>query len=406
MPRQYPRIAIQAIKLNSSPFEGVSYTPQQEDMSLLANSLKTNRELNMRAAESIGGIDNAATTLYEKVGDDLEARQWIDDKLTSAKEYVNNHISNGDYTLAINAANQLGKSFATDPTFQNLQAYKTQRDNWLKSLDSEGISPITKKRLLEENPYNFEDASTGNRFEGSTVYKDIDIRSLVQSTAEKLITPDVISTSTKTSTSNTSSKGGSSHANEKSHALTEVTADEILGLLKQRISEEPALRETLQQKYADIRYLFDDAYNKMSDESLSQFDRNTAKETYEKYASLYYGETNNGGKPDPVSFEEFLQRTVYNELGLKASAYKKETTATVTSDSTTSYGGGGGSDNPRSPQQPNNTPTPTNGAGVIRTRGTGVGGYGSGGSGTGGFGTGGFGRIGNAVTTVRSILGQ
>lgn len=189
-------------------FQGTVYTPQQEDMSLLANSMRQLEERQRTAAEKASAMDLAFANVRSKLHQDKETMAWFDNYVNKYKNKVDSYARIGDYGNAINAAIRLAGEARNDA---GLEARIRANEEY------EEIDKIQKARVREgkisQNTYDWWKATKGYKFDelkddngnviGGTLatkdsepLDDLDIVTL-SAQAFKLITPQKGSTTNK-----------------------------------------------------------------------------------------------------------------------------------------------------------------------------------------------------------------
>lgn len=189
-------------------FQGTVYTPQQEDMSLLANSMRQLEERQRTAAEKASAMDLAFANVRSKLHQDKETMTWFDNYVNKYKNKVDSYARIGDYGNAINAATRLAGESINDA---GLQARLRANEEY------EEIDKIQKARVREgkisQNTYDWWKATKGYKFDeikddsgnvigGNLTTKDsepLDDLDIVTLSAQafKLITPQKGSTTNK-----------------------------------------------------------------------------------------------------------------------------------------------------------------------------------------------------------------
>ena len=113
MPTQ-PRMSLQTIQFNPTPFQGVGFQAVAPEVSILANSLGKieERENNLMQQRSVvrQALGEARNQLYASADNNA----FIDKKVREIEDNINSFVALGDLSGAINAATDMGSKLATD----------------------------------------------------------------------------------------------------------------------------------------------------------------------------------------------------------------------------------------------------------------------------------------------------
>ena len=114
MPTQ-PRMSLQTVAFNPTPFQAVTFTPQAADTSILAHSFDTIAQREKEASEKLGAMDTTFSQLRAKLHQDPETLKWFDDYTNAQKTKVKNYVDNYDFSTAINKAVELAGETLNNP---------------------------------------------------------------------------------------------------------------------------------------------------------------------------------------------------------------------------------------------------------------------------------------------------
>ena len=149
MPTQ-PRMSLQTIEFNPTPFQAVTFTPQAADVSILQRSLAQQEEREQKATQSLSDANKVFATMRSQLHQDKRTMdrftEWQNDKLDRLYQ-----LRNLDPGRAYNEATLLATEVTNDAEMQGRIRNNTEFAEWEKNLkDNKNINQVTKDRLLEQ----------------------------------------------------------------------------------------------------------------------------------------------------------------------------------------------------------------------------------------------------------------
>lgn len=356
MADKLPKYNLATAQFTPVVFEGATYKPEQEDISLLANSLAKLEERERTANEKISAMDVAFGDIRSKLHQDKDTLQWFNDFSNKYKDQVTSYARLGDYGNAINAAIRLGGEAANDAELigrlKTSQQYK-ELDDAQRARINKGITPDTYNWWKKTHKYNhvniYDDYGNiigAEEIDTTVPYDDINFADHALA-AYKLITPDKDTkrSSTSVSSSYNVDGTGSSHSNASGSArqVEKVRKKDILARMDELSNALPGGLSRIEQAF-DV---YVDKLNEMK-ESLKHMTPGTDeyKQQQQKIEKRERLMSNNGSTI--TDYKEFYARMVINELFAQGLAYDWRTTETssqrsnssvVNTDGVESHGG-------------------------------------------------------------------
>lgn len=356
MPNIIPTMTLKQASLPQNSFVPQIYTPQNADMSLLANSL-AQKEARMEKASAQEAAFNETASKLETLVNPNE-RQWVYDYLNKQSEDFKNALDAGDYGAAIRKATVAGSNLLKNPEamgrIQAQEKFKKEQDRQQARVTSGDIKQSTYEWWLKNNPYKYEDIKDNNgNIIGGTEYisentpvKDIDFAAQALA-AFKLLTPYKNtkvtgfenSGSDYNDTENTSWSRSGKHSNSRER----ITKDQILTVMDELIKSNPdgyrAVEQAFDVALYDLKKL-QDKYNKAYELDPDSDDTSNLKQKLDERKQLMFS---NGAL---ISYKEYYARMVTNEAYARNLAYDWKTTEDITGEGngksarTTSTGSG------------------------------------------------------------------
>lgn len=248
-----PEMSLVQPKFEVSPFEAAIFKPEQEDLSLLANSLSKMEERKRNASEKIGAMDATFAKLAPTINNDAKTLQWFEGYKDKYKRELEAYARLGDYSQAINQGAILAGEALKDQELIGRQRYKQEYDDVLQKVNSrQDIKDVTKEWWKANHPYNYRDITDdngniigGNKFDPADLpVKDVDWAEVTE-LAVKLINPD--RTSSSTASSNYRDSTGSS--SERSHSFEQITVDQIRQNMRDLYHSNSNMQKEIEQAY-------------------------------------------------------------------------------------------------------------------------------------------------------------
>jgi len=363
MADKLPKYNLATAQFTPVVFEGATYKPEQEDMSLLANSLAKLEERERTANEKLSAMDVAFGDIRSKLHQDKDTLQWFNDFSNKYKDQVASYARLGDYGNAINAAVRLGGEAANDAEligrlktskqYEDLDAAQRARIN-------KGITQDTYNWWKKNHKYNhvniYDDYGNvvgAEEIDTPVPYDDVDFTKLAE-TAYKLVTPDKVAKGSNTSVSSSHSVDGTgssySTASGSSRRVEKVRKEDILARMDELLPALPGGFSSVEQAFDVYRYKLDEMKESLKHMTPGTDEYKQQQQKIEKRELLM---SNNGATV--TNYKEFCARMVTNELFAKGLAYDWRSTE-ISSDRKNSSVVNTDSSNPN--RNPHNHTTP------------------------------------------------
>lgn len=365
MADKLPKYNLATAQFTPVVFEGATYKPEQEDMSLLANSLAKLEERERTANEKISAMDVAFGDIRSKLHQDQKTLQWFNDFSNKYKDQVASYARLGDYGNAINAAVRLGGEAANDAEligrlktskqYEDLDAAQRARIN-------KGITQDTYNWWKKTHKYHhvniYDDTGTvvvgAEEIDTPVPYDDVDFTKLAE-TAYRLITPDKVAKGSNTSVSSSHSVDGTgssySTASGSSKRVEKVRKEDILARMDELLPALPGGFSSVEQAFDVYRNKLDEMRESLKNMTPGTDEYKQQQQKIEKRELLM---SNNGSTI--TDYKEFCARMVTNELFARGLAYDWRTTETSSQRSNSSVVNTDNK-NPRNPSQHTSTQT-------------------------------------------------
>ena len=365
MADKLPKYNLATAQFTPVVFEGATYKPEQEDMSLLANSLAKLEERERTANEKLSAMDVAFGDIRSKLHQDQKTLQWFNDFSNKYKDQVASYARLGDYGNAINAAVRLGGEAANDAEligrlktskqYEDLDAAQRARIN-------KGITQDTYNWWKKTHKYNhvniYDDTNTvvvgAEDIDIPVPYDDVDFTKLAE-TAYRLITPDKVAKGSNTSVSSSHSVDGTgssySTASGSSRRVEKVRKEDILARMDELLPALPGGFSSVEQAFDVYRYKLDEMKESLKHMTPGTDEYKQQQQKIEKREQLM---SNNGATI--TDYKEFCARMVTNDLFAKGLAYDWRSTETSSQKSNSSVVNTDNK-NPRNPSSHTSTQT-------------------------------------------------
>lgn len=356
MPIQ-PRMSLQTVAFNPTPFQAVTFTPQSADTSILAHSFDTIAQREKETSEKLGAMDATFSQLRTKVHQDPETLKWFEDFTNQQKTKVKNYVNNYDFAGAINKANELAGEVLNNGELQGRIHANEEYQKLVTSLDeklkSKAIKQPTYDWWMATHKYQYKDLTDDS---GNIVGGDLDIdKSLPVDdinwashamAAFKIISPDkggsqrggsvqVSNTTTEELTrgKHTYKPGETISSSWQSGSNREkVAKKDIIARMEELLSATPDGYRQAEQAFNvamfDFQKLVDDYNTENEEDPTSDKAKNLAQQI-EAREKIFY--KNNA----LIDYKEYYARMITNSLYADGLAYNWVTT---NSNSTSGYG--------------------------------------------------------------------
>lgn len=337
------KISLGNARFNPAAFQGVVFTPQQQNMSLLQQSINKLDERKEKTDQQRSAIISAINNLKLNQAED----KWKYDYADRIKSKIDSAIQFGDYSNALEVATKLAGDAVSSPEVLSRVRANEQYEKEIQlqqaRRDKGDISDATYNWWLKQNPYKYQDTydSNGNIVGGSTYepsfrpVNDINWASEAMA-AFKLITPYKTSNSRDGQTQITNNTGESITRNGKTYKPGEV----IESSSHRTTTEEKVTKEQITSRIEELLSARGDGYKQAEqafDVALDDF-----KNLVERYEEAVIKDPNSeetknlGQKIDArkkimykngsiINYEEYYARMVTDSLYAKGLAYDWKT---------------------------------------------------------------------------------
>lgn len=152
-----PKTSLSTAGFTPAVTEAFAFTPEKEDMSLLQRSIATLDERREKTDQQRAAIMSALGNLKLNAAED----KWKADYANRIGAQIDSAAQFGDYSTALETATRLAGEAITSPEVMGRVRANEQYEAWRNDIEERAtsgkIDRRTANRLLEENPYNFED---------------------------------------------------------------------------------------------------------------------------------------------------------------------------------------------------------------------------------------------------------
>lgn len=337
------KISLGNARFNPAAFQGVVFTPQQQNMSLLQQSINKLDERKEKTDQQRSAIISAINNLKLNQAED----KWKYDYADRIKSKIDSAIQFGDYSNALEVATKLAGDAVSSPEVLSRVRANEQYEKEIQlqqaRRDKGDISDATYNWWLKQNPYKYQDTydSNGNIVGGSTYepsfrpVNDINWASEAMA-AFKLITPYKTSNSRDGQTQITNNTGESITRNGKTYK-----PGEVIGSSSHRTTtEEKVTKEQITSRIEELLSARGDGYKQAEqafDVAIDDF-----KNLVERYNEAVIKDPNSeetknlGQKIDArrklmykngsiINYEEYYARMITDSLYAKGLAYDWKT---------------------------------------------------------------------------------
>lgn len=300
------KISLGNARFNPAAFQGVVFTPQQQNMSLLQHSIDKIDERKEKTDQQTAAIMEA----INKIRLDSSENKWKQDYVNRIKNEINAAAQFGDYSSALETATRLAGEAIHSPELSGRQRYYEEREKWLEELKNRHtrgeINSDTYNRAVAQNAYNYSDTydDKGNITGGISwnpafnPVKDLDF-SKIRDEIKALITPSQKTTSRKGGTSQVYlDKDGNQTTNindarrifytktggESSHSETGVSHDQWAAAYDVWLSQHPEAIPQFEQQMQNVMWNVEQYKIKSRDTNISEDEQKIASETADKLA--------------------------------------------------------------------------------------------------------------------------
>ena len=343
------KISLGTVAFNPATFQGVVFTPQQENMSLLQHSIDKLDERKEKTDQQTAAIMSA----INNVKLDSSENNWKRDYVNRIKNKINSAAQFGDYSSALETATRLAGEAVTSPELLGRQRYYEEREKWLEELKNRNargeIDSDTYNRAVAQNAYSYSDTydDKGNVTGGISwnpafnPVKDLNLSTVMQE-IKAFVTPNKTVRSNKGGTSqvyldkdgnqttdinkargvfSTVSGGASAHSYEG------VTAKEWADAYDAWTSLHPEAIAQFEQKRQNVIWNYKQNLIKASNENISEKERKIADDTADKlYKTLI---DDSGGLLSTKNYARSIASPMFKVMAYSQTADSSEGASTL-----------------------------------------------------------------------------
>ena len=343
------KISLGNARFNPAAFQGVVFTPQQQNMSLLQHSIDKIDERKEKTDQQAAAIMEA----INKVRLDSSENKWKQDYVNRIKNEINAAAQFGDYSSALETATRLAGEAIHSPELSGRQRYYEEREKWLEELKNRNargeIDSDTYNRAVSQNAYSYSDTydDKGNITGGISwnpafnPVKDLNLSTVMQE-IKSLVTPNKTVRSNKGGTSqvyldkdgnqttdinkargvfSTVSGGASAHSYEG------VTAKEWADAYDAWTSLHPEAIAQFEQKRQNVIWNYKQNLIKASNENISEKERKIADDTADKlYKTLI---DDSGGLLSTKNYARSIASPMFKVMAYSQTADSSEGASTL-----------------------------------------------------------------------------
>lgn len=157
MPDYNIRPTLKTVDVAPQQYQFQSFTPQQVDMSLLANSMQKKEERINNADKQRAIVDTALGAVREQINTaDPTVAKRFKAKVDSIMNTINSYSNTGRYADAIRAATRAAGSIANDEELNGMRRTNKQYQDARAAIKANPyLSSMTKERWLATNSYKY-----------------------------------------------------------------------------------------------------------------------------------------------------------------------------------------------------------------------------------------------------------
>lgn len=332
------KISLGNAVFNPATFQGVVFTPQQENMNLLQHSLDKLDERKEKTDIQKANIAEAFSKIRELLPDNEETNQYITDNQNRIMGSIDSMINLGDYSAALSSARTLASTFMASPEYNARIKEHKQRNVWLESLNRSNVDNYIKEYYIDtyKDKNNFTRDENGNitgtaGWEAPLPEQSQSATSIIQAAVKA--TTDERTDSSKSWTNSTGTGGHNVYKREL------LTAEKISNTAKSIINNDSNIRQSfIDQFNAGIHQIskLEVSLNNTTDERKRQDIQNKI----DGYKKMFYR------NEAPIASAEMYIEDLFSKdnIEIKNAAYDYIHTNKGTDDSPKSALGTGGID--------------------------------------------------------------
>lgn len=349
MPIQNNRFRLADVNFTPVVFQGVTRTPIKRDLSAFGESLNKIDERKEKVDQQTAAVMSA----INNVKLDSSENAWKKDYVNRIKNEINYYVKSGDYSSALETATRLAGEAVNSPELIGRQRYYEERQKWLEELKArhtrKEIDSDTYNRAVAENPYSYLDTydNLGKITGGiswNPAFNPVNDIDLTQVTRElkALVTQSGKSTSTKygTTASYVDSEGNVTKDQSKAKAYFSVTsggrsASSEVGITAEKwenaynawVSAHPEALAQFEQKRQNSIWSYNQYINKSNDLSISEEERNLAKQTADAIKATYTDK--DGALLSAENYAKKLVNPMFDVMAYKITSSDTEESSTL-----------------------------------------------------------------------------
>ena len=167
---EYPKQYLTASSFTPAVFQPQVFTPKQEDISLLANSLNKLEEREEKLGAQKLAIAEAFSNARDLLPDNDETNRYITENQERITSTIDAMVNLGDMSGALDASKNLAAKFVSSPEFKARTEEHKQRNEWIEKLDKTStpqfIKDYYKDTYSDKNNFTYDNNGNVNGTNG------------------------------------------------------------------------------------------------------------------------------------------------------------------------------------------------------------------------------------------------
>ena len=140
-----PKVILPTASFTPATFQGVTFTPQQADMSLLARSLDKVEQREEKLSAQRLALSEAFSKARELLPDNEETNRYITENQERISKNIDTMAGIGDMSNALQSARTLAGDFISSPEYNARVKHHKQRNAWLEELKRSNVDNNVKE---------------------------------------------------------------------------------------------------------------------------------------------------------------------------------------------------------------------------------------------------------------------
>lgn len=242
------RISLGNAVFNPATFQGATFTPKQQNISILQHSLDKLDERKEKTDIQKANIAEAFSKIRDLLPDNEETNKYITDNQNRIMGTIDSMINLGDYSAALSSARTLASTFMASPEYNARIKEHKQRNIWLESLNRSNVDNYIKEYYIDiyKDKNNFTRDENGNitgtaGWEAPLPEQGQSATSIIQAAVKA--TADERTDSAKSWTDSTGTSGHKAYRREL------LTAEKISNTAKSILNNDSNIRQAFIDQY-------------------------------------------------------------------------------------------------------------------------------------------------------------